>query len=297
MKRWFGRDEAPVAPDELRAIREDAALTPEALAEVMGVMPLEVAAWESGAVSVERYPAEVMRWRVRTAAYEAALPRSGCEWVRTHAGRLEQMREVGPYGTRQAERELAEHERACAECTRVQLVLRDVPPPPERPVEPGFWGRLPWQLVLASVLGFLYLAYKTLRWLGGAAFDPSLAEVAFLLAGGAWAIYLPQRLAPLEERHPRLYGQIAAAGIILPLYVVYGLLGHADLSGPGDWITAALCSALLGAMIGFGSEDEREELLRLNASLPADGARTVTAPQQAAGSEPSPDTRLLRGDT
>lgn len=289
MKNWFGGHEEPVAPDELRAIREEAGLSPEALAEVMGVMPLEVAAWESGAIAVERHPAEVMRWRVRMAAYEAALPRSECEWMRTGEARLERMRQVGPYGHRQAGRERAEHVRACAECTRVQLALRDVPPPPERPVEPGFWSHVPWQLGLAVVLGALYLGYQAVQWLGGGAFDPSLAEAAFLLAWGMCAFYLLDRLEPLEERHPRLYGHVIAAALVLPLYAGYGLLGHMELSDPGDWITVALCSALLGALINFGNGEERDELLRLDPPVPADGARAVAGAGQAAGLEPSTD--------
>ncbi|HEU0012914.1 MAG TPA: hypothetical protein VFQ45_04485 [Longimicrobium sp.] len=296
MKKWFRGREEPIAPDELRAIREEAGLTPEQFAGVVRVLPLEVTAWESGAVSVPQYEGEVMRWRVRMAAYEAALPRSGCDWTRTHAARLERLWQHGPYGARQAQRERAEHERACAECMRVQETLRSMPPP-ARPVEPGFWGRRPGWPALVGGCGIVYLGYKGLRWLVGAGFDASLAEFASLFGIGAWVYYLFGRLQPLEDRRPYLYGHVVAAAAALPATVAYGLLGHADLSSPRTWIVAGLISVSFGYLSGSSSMDERNELLRLNDAVPGDVERAVAAPQQALELEPSPNTGVVRADT
>jgi transcriptional regulator with XRE-family HTH domain len=288
MEKWLREREQPVAPDELRAMREEAGLTPEKLVELVGVLPLEVTAWESGAISVERYQGEVMRWRVRTAQYEAGLPRSDCYWTRANEARLERMRQVGPYGIRQAERERVEHEGECTECMRVQLALRDVPPPPDQPRKAGFLGRRPGKLDLGVLCGVVYLAYKGLRWVGGSRFDPSLMEFASLIAAGAWFFFLSKLLQPLEDRHPYLAGHLVAAGITLPATIAFGVLGHADLSGAGGWVTAGLFSAFVGSVLGYSSEQERDELLRLDDPLsadeehplPADEERVVVIPQQ-----------------
>ena len=176
MKKWFRTDdEATVAPDELRAMREGAGWTPERMADEMGVLPLEVTAWESGASAADLRRAALIRWHIDQAEYQARLPRSHCYWSRANEARLERMRAGGLVNAVRASDEVAAHARECAECMHVEMLRRDLPAAPEPPAEPGFrgwtgavrnrirqlplWLRLPLQAAdFALNLGAVYVA-------------------------------------------------------------------------------------------------------------------------------------------
>ncbi|MBW3569659.1 MAG: helix-turn-helix transcriptional regulator [Gemmatimonadetes bacterium] len=283
-----------VRPDEIRAMREEAGWSPERLAEAVGVLPLEVTAWESGAVGVDLHQAARIRWSIDQAEYEARLPRSACYWTRANEARLQGMRERGFFTGGRADREVAAHARGCAECMRAEMLRIGMPPPPPEPAEPGLrgslgalrssigrlpaWLRVPLQGAdMAVRLAAFYLGLWLLdRIQGEDTAGPSLT--GFLAIGGGilWFRALAWRLLPLSDRRPYLAGQLFAAGIALPAILLAGLLDGCDLASAGLWMFAGLVSAFVGGMIGnsvakAGQPENETE----------DEERVVVVPQQA----------------
>jgi transcriptional regulator with XRE-family HTH domain len=123
---------APVAQAEVRSVRDSAGLTREQMADALGVMPLEVEAWESGAVAI---PANRLERDRRLA--EAAAPR--CDWMEAHRPRLIALRLAGGVEKAGAEREERIHRRDCSACLRAAAMLRE-DPALEPPRLPGFQG-------------------------------------------------------------------------------------------------------------------------------------------------------------
>lgn len=272
------REREPASPEAIRAAREAFGWTQEQVADEMGVLPAEVAAWESGAIAVAPFDAAMMRWRMELAVYEAALPRSECYWMRANEERLARMEEVGLHSARRAARERAAHVRECTECMRVQAALRDAAPRPERPLQPGLdrWldayirrvERLPAWLRLflraAAVLllgGVMYLGVKLLLLLDDPSdgLDASLQEFMLVSAGFAWFVYLSDRLASLSDRRPYLAWQLIAAGVVIPGNVVLGLLGHTNPGDAGSWVLPLIISVAAGWVCGLGTVDAREK--------------------------------------
>jgi transcriptional regulator with XRE-family HTH domain len=296
----FHRRRQPVVAEEIRAVRTASGWTQEKVAEELGVLPVEVAAWESGAIAVDPYPFELMRWRLRQAEYEAALPRSGCYWTRASQARLERMWNAGPLAAVRAENERVAHARECTECMRVEALLRDAPPPPEPPAEPGlrgwihamrrriarspFWVRVPLQTAeTVARLGAVYLGLKLLGRIRGDDFDLSLTTFALLCAGGVWSFHLWRRLLPLIVERPYRGAQLFAAGVVFPGNVVLGLLGRTELFGPTSWITSGFISIVAGVVLGMVMADEPREETEED-DVPDGGAdeeREVVIPQQA----------------
>lgn len=301
MVKWPGKRQH-VAPDEIRSVREAAGWSQEQVAAELGVLPVEVSAWESGAIRIDRYQAEQMRWRMAHAEYEAALPRSQCYWMRASEARLERMREQGPFSSMRAEHEAAAHTLECAECMRVQALLLHAPPPPEPPAEPGFrgwlraarsritrlpgWLRIPLQALDSGVaIGKVYLLVELLRWADSPSkgFHLSLGRFALLFAGVTWLAFLFKRLLPMADRRPYLAGQLLAGGMALPATLLFGLLGDADLSAPGPWIFAGLVSVFVGGVLGKWVEEEREKEVEADdppQAAPAAEERVVVIEQQ-----------------
>ncbi|HEU0302707.1 MAG TPA: helix-turn-helix transcriptional regulator [Longimicrobium sp.] len=290
------------APEALRAMREAAGWTQEQAAEAMGVLPAEVAAWEAGAVT-DRHQAALMRWRMEQALYEARLPRSNCYWTRANAARLEQMRQAEPSSAARAERLMKAHTRECAACTRVELLRRDLPAPPQPPVQPGPRG---WPAaVRRSIDGLPVWLREPVRavevglWVGGGYLflevrnrlerdENPMSPMGFALvwASLAWLVFLFRRVAPLFERRPHLAGQVLAAGVALPATLLLGLLGSADPSTASTWGLAVLASVCTGGLLGALADaaqavddwDPRDPEL----SDPSrDEEREVVIPQQA----------------
>lgn len=262
---WLRKREPASPPDEIRAARQAAGWTHEQVADAMGVLPLEVSAWESGAVTPDRRQVDELRYRLALAEYEAGLPRSDCYWTRANQARLEQKRQTSP---RAAEREVLAHARECAECMRVQMLLRDLPAAPEPPVEPGWRGwlgslnrriaRLPlllraplWAAQVTAFIALGFLGVHLVNWIQGEP-GPDVSSTLFLVlfAGLTWAITMGTWLQPVSDERPRLAGHLFAAGLVLPAVGFFGARGTWDLSSPGLWIFAALVSVLLGWVTG-----------------------------------------------
>lgn len=269
---WLRGRRPAVAPDEVRAIRQKAGWTQAQVAEEMGVLPLEVSAWEAGAVPVGPYQAALIRWQIEQAQYAARLPRPDCDWTRANQARLERMGEQGLFATQRAKREVAEHTRGCAECMRVEMLLKEMPAAPEPPVRPGprgwmdslrrridrlpAWLRVP--LVTAELLLVLvpaYLFYRLVRW--GKEGEASVSPLGMLGIGAAymWILVLGRLLLPLATRRPHLAGQLFAAGIILPGLLLAGSAGRWQLTTVGPWIFAGVVSLLIGFAVGESAAD------------------------------------------
>jgi transcriptional regulator with XRE-family HTH domain len=270
---WIRGRRPAVAPDEVRAIRQEAGWTQAQVAEELGVLPLEVSAWEAGAVPVDPYQAALIRWQIEQAQYAARLARSDCDWTQANQARLERMREQGLFAGQRAKREVAEHARECAECMRAEMLLKEMPAAPEPPVRPGprgwvdsvrrridrlpAWLRLP--LVTAEVLLGLvpaYLFYRLVRWMGGDDPGLTLPGVLAIGAGIIWLLVLGGRMLPLAMRRPYLAGQLFAAGIILPALLLAGMVGSWDLTTAGPWLFAGVVSLLIGVAIGASAADD-----------------------------------------
>jgi DNA-binding transcriptional regulator YdaS (Cro superfamily) len=269
---WLRGRRPAVAPDEVRAIRQEAGWTQAQVAEELGVLPLEVSAWEAGAVPVDPYQAALIRWQIEQAQYAARLPRPDCDWTRANQARLERMDEQGLFAGQRAKREVAEHTRKCAECMRVEMLLKEMPAAPEPPVKPGprgwmdsvrrridrlpAWLRLP--LVTAELLLGLvpaYLFYRLVRWGKGGEASVSPLGMLAIGAGLLWILVLGWRLLPLATRRPHLAGQLFAAGIVLPALLLVGTVGSWDLTTVGPWIFAGVVSVLIGVAIGASAAD------------------------------------------
>lgn len=290
-----------VSPDEIRAAREAAGWTQEQAADAVGVLPVEVAAWESGAIALDRHGADRVLWQMERARYEAALPRSACEWTRANVARLERLSAAGPACTLHAIREEAAHTRECAECLRVQMLLRELPPPPEPPPGPGFrgwmiatrrridglpaWLRLPLKLGEGALwTGAAYLGLVLLNWIEGDE-PPSLALTAAIITGIMWFAWLRRLLVPLAERRPYLAGQVLGASLVLPATVVGGAMGAWDLSGAGPWIFAGLLSVFGGGAYSHWTEGTFDLEAELNDLPSAERRALLNLPPAAAGAD------------
>ena len=293
----------PASPEAIRAVREAFGWSQEQVADTMGVLPAEVAAWESGAIAVAPYDAAMMRWRMEFAAYDAALPRSQCYWMTANEERMARMVEAGPYSGRQALREQAAHARECTECLRVQALLRDAPPAPEPPLRPGFRGwrdawyrwvdRLPvWLRVplgtVESLLwfGVVYLGIELLAFARepSEGFHPSLTVLLGWFAGITWFAFLSDRLQPVSDRHPLVGGQLLGAGIAIPANLILGLFGITNPAHAGSWVLPLLFGAVLGWIVGRGEQEvqkaEARELDPARSAEETDEERVVYVPQR-----------------
>jgi transcriptional regulator with XRE-family HTH domain len=272
-------------PGAIRATREAFGWSQERLAEEMDVLPAEIAAWESGAIALDPHNAEVMRWRMEHAEYLARLPRSECYWTRANRDRLRRMEEVGPYSGRQAQREIAAHERECAECLRLRMQMMHVPPPPEPPVRPGPRGwfvgwrlrlsRLPaWLRPPARVAellvetGALYLVF---RWA-----QRSLEEFLLVFAGIQGFSWIGRLLRPLTDRRPYVGGLLHAGAFTVTGTCVMGVLGPTDLASGSTWIAVSAATLVGGTLLGrwhANAQHEERRVLhvrRLAAGEPSD---------------------------
>ena len=298
------REPGRAPPHTVREAREALGWTQERLAEEIGVLPAEVAAWESGAIALTPYRAAEVRWRMERAAYEAALPRSDCYWTRANAERLERLAAAAPHLARRARREREAHARECTDCLRVKALLRDAPPPPEPPLRPGpagwmeawrrYVGSLPvWLRVPVRAadmllrLAVLFAALPLLRRVGlFEHFDLSFPELVMLGAGFAWFFKAGELVDPLGDRHPFLAGLLHVLAVVVPALLGMGLLGIADLAAPGPWAVAAMIVVLGGAFFGIARMDGQSDDARTmdpEAELGPEEEREVFIPQRRDG--------------
>jgi DNA-binding XRE family transcriptional regulator len=269
---------APAAdPDAVRAAREEAGWTREQLADALGVLPAEVAAWEAGTVRVFPYQLELARWHIRQAAYKAGQAErdAACPWLVERRERFAALTDAGPDPAGWVERAIAAHRRDCPAC-RQALARAGDPAPPLSPWPPGVRSRLlqartrlppALQLPVHSLgkgllFGTLMAAAGSVSLVGG---DWWASPEGFLCGtlGVAWFVFTREALRPLADRDPRKAGQIQAAALTVPGLIAWGTIGSADLASPWLWGVAAIFSCLLGLVLGgmFNfdvSDDDRD---------------------------------------
>lgn len=109
--------------EQVRALRERRGWTVEHLADEVHASPLEVSAWEAGAVRVPSKQALLIRWHTERAAWGEALRTAQertCPWARDNAPELYERMFRKPAGRWHAGQEpVRAHVAGCARCTEV----------------------------------------------------------------------------------------------------------------------------------------------------------------------------------
>jgi transcriptional regulator with XRE-family HTH domain len=255
------RREPAMAAGEVRALRDELGWTQEQLADAAGVSPLEVSAWEAGAVPVLPEEAAALaraacRGR-RERAWDAAGVRP-CAWGAEIRARLERIDYADLDQLRRAARKLRVHERRCAACARAVEVERQAQPEPGPgdglasiigAVRTGAWLpaplRLPYSLVklaLTFVVAALVLEGVQFVLRPSEGFDPPppvalvlmfAAITGWMLADQAWdEVYFARPLLGGFLKAATMAAPVTAAalwwmspGILVPIVTVVVLIG------------------------------------------------------------------------
>jgi transcriptional regulator with XRE-family HTH domain len=255
-------------PAAIRTAREAAGLTQEQLADLNGVLPVEVAAWESGAISLSPHEGEMIRWAIENAAYEKQLAQSDvlpCAWLAERRAHFDAMEKRGPRRTAWVARTIDAHRAGCGACMQAE---RDLPAAPLPPRTPGLTGwiehaisRLPPSLRLparAAVTGLefgspLFVGMTLVDWLRDPSAGLQLSPSMFLwmTVGTAWLVLTHGLLRPLADRTPRLAGQLWSAALIFPAAFAFAQTDpDLLLRDPWLWGFAAIFSGLIGVVLG-----------------------------------------------
>lgn len=260
------------AADAVRGAREACGWTREQAAEALGVLPVEVAAWESGAIVPSQDQVERVRWCVDVARYDAAVAASPpCGWMTRRAARFEELRRMESRQRKWVARVIEIHRASCPVCGAL-------PAPPPEPAGPGFRGwvaRLPeWPRVLvkaglagAGAGAAVGLTYTLPAWLDAS--EPYDVLQGPLGAAGAvaWLVLAFRLLRPLGDRRPYLAGQLQSAlMLLLPL----AAFRWEQLASPGGFIIITPMTMLIGVAMGSLYEVD-EALLRETDDAARDG--------------------------
>ncbi|HEX6040724.1 helix-turn-helix transcriptional regulator [Longimicrobium sp.] len=214
------------AADAVRAAREACGWTREQAAEALGVLPVEVAAWEAGTLRPADRHRRWMRWHVETTAADRALVQAGaapCTWIVGHRERLALRADRSASEADAVRDELRTHRASCAECERVRALTGAMPAVATLPARAGVRGllrprgrieprsrrfrRFAW---IASAAGVL-AAFTALEALGvdRDAWKP-IAAVVVVLGGIRAARWL-------DREHGHFAGSLRAAIVIAAL--------------------------------------------------------------------------------
>lgn len=249
-------------PHGIARAREAAGWSREELADVLGVLPVEVAVWETDALALPPYEREHFRWRIQDAHYERQLAeRSGCDWLRQHRLRLDEFTRRDERTAGWAARRIATHR---AECEPCRAAIRELGPAPVEPVPPGRVGwmaRLPPRLQLPANAVVSGLAAVV----GCGLFDVLSPEAIWpwpfpqgpLWAGllTAWLVVSHRLLRPLGDRDPYMAGQLQAALVIVPAILML------DGTEPLLWALGAVFGVLIGALMGAQYDPDSAPIL------------------------------------
>jgi transcriptional regulator with XRE-family HTH domain len=302
---FAGRGKPATGADEVRALRDELGWTQEQLADAVEVSPLEVSAWEAGAVSVG--PDDVVAlarvaWRERRErAWDAAGARPCARGADVRARREEMLRADDWDGVLRTDELLQAHQKRCAACKRAAAVERALGPIPVMKGG-GFLGfvfrtmgvgqQLPEPLptllsitVFGAWLVLLMLVLALLRFIvePAAGFEPSPTPVLQLLGvftGWMWASALWDEVYPAQTLRARLFKAVTT----LALVAVMALLGMEPLDQAG-----VLFFALVALYMRREHRKEKE----------ADARRARKTPPLAPGADlqtlPSAEAHLLPG--
>lgn len=268
---------APIAGAELRSVRDAAGWTREQMADALGVMPLEVEAWESGAVAIPLKRAHALGLEANRLERDRRLAQAGaprCDWMEANRPRLIGLRLAGGVEKAGAEREERIHRRDCPACLRAAAMLRENPAV-EPPRLPGFrgwyeawqrWlGRRPWAvriplkfaeraISLAGVLAAIGLALVFL----GVEKDV-LAPMGWflpLLAGGAGFTLVEPALERMWDDHPVPTWVAMCTAVGLPMALVAVLMNGANLENSILWSAVALV-VTAAVVLGMNAWEDR----------------------------------------
>jgi DNA-binding XRE family transcriptional regulator len=267
-------------PAEIIRAREAAGLTQEQLADEMGVLPAEVAAWEAGAIAASIEQGGLIRRAVGLAEHrkrlaEVAAPR--CSWMLGQEKRFARLEQRSPRTAAWVARTTAAHQRGCPVCREAQALTRHLPAPevPRTAPSPAWldvlsrrvaklpaWLRIPVKSAAAGLAaGSAWFVSDTLtRWLENprAGLDPSPAVFVWTTLVVAWMVLTRRVLRPLGDRRPYLAGQTLAAVLVSSGVFAWAQVRDIPEGSVGLWIMAAIISGLLGLVLGAWYDPEPE---------------------------------------
>ena len=266
-----GTDSRFTDPGDVARGRKELGWTHEQVAEAVGALPLEVAAWESGAVHLAPHERDRILWQVRSAHYERELAaRAGCDWLRQHQSRLDDLTGRGPKGAAWASRRVATHRAVCERCQAAIAALGPAP------VDPAMHGRGGWvarlspgpRLAVESALMGLWMGL--VFWLGNAfqswigIREPWFPHLVPLWVGAfcAWWTLTHGLLRPLGDEHPYAAGQVQSALMIIPAAFAWGRTEPAVLQDPFFWMVVVLGCGLVGLVVGTLFDPDSEHNFR-----------------------------------
>ena len=134
-----------VSPEQVRSVLQARGWTVEQFADAVHASPLEVSAWEAGAVRVPPEQAERIRWFVEMDEWNAKVARvwgERCDWVREHVPHLYEIMFIDVKGITWYSRseEIREHVAVCATCQSMwEQARRTGGRPPEPADAPDTW--------------------------------------------------------------------------------------------------------------------------------------------------------------
>ena len=269
-------------PAEITRAREAAGMTQEQLAEEIGVLPAEIAAWESGAIAASMNEGVWIRWRIELAEHQARLaevaaPR--CIWMLSQEKRFAQLEQQSVRRAAWVARTTAAHQRGCPVCREAQALTRHLPPPevPRSGRSPAWlaslwrrvaklpaWLRIPVKSAAAGLAaGSAWLMINTLsRWIEnpGAGLDPSPAVFGWTTLGVGWLMLTHRLLRPLGDRMPYLAGQTWSTVLVSSGMITWAWTRGASLGDAGLWLSAAFAIVLVGLVLGAWYDPEFEGL-------------------------------------
>lgn len=263
----FWRRKDPENPDTARSLREAAGLSRDELADRWGVGPVEVSAWESGAIAIPPMLTDGLRYAIAVDAHARSAEKAGvapCSWREENEDRLATAE--GFVRRRVGRAELLRHQAGCPECRALRAFERDEPPP--ELANPG-WGSVglwlhavrdrfprwmpPALNLVGSGMGILavILVLSAFKWLVGDPADPEglavflavLAVLRIIFAVGDRAV------RGMWDRAPSLAGAILVVITILPFGTLITIATDAfDAAALAMWM---LVAAIVGAFMGW----------------------------------------------
>jgi transcriptional regulator with XRE-family HTH domain len=280
----FVRPDQPVMrPEEVRALRDELGWTQEQLADAVGVSPLEVSAWEAGAVSVVLSDAETLGRVAKRERGERAWNAAGarpCAWGVDTRARIESLTAADNWDPLFETAELLrKHQASCALCRRAAEVEQSLPPVPDLPLPlsaGGFlsfvfrtmhmgarlpaWLRFPiragviggWLVLLTLVLALLRFVVEP-----SAGFEPSpmlLLQLNAVFMCWVWASMLWDEVYPSRTSGARFLKAATTATLI----VVMAMYGMDPLDQFGVILLAMVALSLIRGDLGQKKADPQQ---------------------------------------
>lgn len=273
------RDSAVVIRSgDVRALRDEFGWTLEQLADAVGVSPLEVSAWEAGALTMDPgQAAQIARERCR-ALREQAVAAAGlepCAWAATMGDLCTRLKdEERNWVTGAVRARIERHRKRCPACRAIAEVERSIPEPqPPLPYTPAGWidrcGRAAQRLpkpfeaiAMVALMGALSLFGMSLFLHVGEPWREFQLPVSTFLVGmaGFSSLVLTGKvLEDLYDDHPYPAGFLHSAAVFAAAGATLAWRQGWSLPSPALWICALLAAAVCGFFLGVVEDDARDE--------------------------------------